>query len=114
MGVSHVTLKPGAWSSQRHWHSHEDEFVVMLAGEAVLVDDAGEQPMRPGDCASFPAGDRNGHHLQNRGDVDCMFIAISAGDADADSGEYSNIEMTFRPEGYFRKDGSAYPMTRLP
>ena len=75
-GVSHVTLKPGAWSSQRHWHEDEDEFVVMLAGEAVLVDDAGEHVMRAGDCAAFPKGDGNGHVLQNRSDADCVFVAV--------------------------------------
>lgn len=53
-GVSHVVLRPGAWSSQRHWHEGEDEFVAILSGEAVLVDDTGETVMRAGDCAAFP------------------------------------------------------------
>ena len=39
-GVNLVRLPPGAWSSQRHWHEDEDELVVMLAGEAVLVDNS--------------------------------------------------------------------------
>ena len=113
MGVSHVTLKPGAWSSQRHWHAIEDEFVVMLAGEAVLVEDDGETVMRPGDCATFAAGERNGHHLQNRTDRDCVFIAVSAGD-ETDHGEYPDIDMRFTPDGYERKDGTPYPTKRLP
>ncbi|RYY26621.1 MAG: cupin domain-containing protein [Sphingomonadales bacterium] len=114
MGVSHVTLKPGAWSSQRHWHRLEDEFVVMLSGEAVLIDDKGEHVMRAGDCASFPKGEEDGHHLENRNDVDCVFIAVSAGDKAADSGVYPDIDMVFDPNGYFHKDGTAYPATRLP
>ena len=114
MGVSHVTLKPGAWSSQRHWHRIEDEFVVMLSGEAVLVDDSGEQVMRPGDCASFPKGERNGHHLQNRSDADCVFIAVSAGDEARDSVEYPDIDLVFGPDGYAHKDGTPYPTRRLP
>jgi uncharacterized cupin superfamily protein len=113
MGVSHVTLNPGAWSSQRHWHAAEDEFVVMLVGEAVLIDDAGETVMRPGDCASFPKGDRNGHHLQNRSDVDCVFIAVSAGDKARDAGEYPDIDMVFEPAGYAHKDGTPYPTKGL-
>lgn len=113
MGVSHVTLKPGAWSSQRHWHLIEDEFVVMLAGEAVLIDDSGERVMRPGDCAAFAAGERNGHHLQNRSQADCVFIAVSAGDRAADRGEYPDIDMCFSPEGYARKDGTPYPAKRI-
>ena len=90
-GVSHVTLEPGAWSSQRHWHEGEDEFVVMLAGEAVLVDDNGEHPMRAGDVAVFPKGDGNGHVLQNRSDSDCVFIAV--GREDGSACHYPDIDM---------------------
>ena len=75
-GVSHVTLKPGAWSSQRHWHEGEDEFVVMLSGEAMLVDDSGQTILRAGDCASFPKNDGNGHCLINQSNQDCIFIAV--------------------------------------
>ena len=75
-GASHVTLKPGAWSAQRHWHEGEDEFVVIVSGEATLIDDSGEHPMRPGDCAAFPKGDGNGHALRNDGAQDCVFVAV--------------------------------------
>ena len=106
-GVSHVTLKPGAWSSQRHWHEGEDEFVVILSGEAVLVDDAGEHPMLPGDCASFPKGEANGHVLQNRSDTDCVFIAVGReGDSDC---HYPDIDLhVFGGKGFRRRDGSAF------
>ena len=75
-GVTHVCLEPGAWSSQRHWHPEGDEFVVMLEGAAVLVDDDGEHPMAAGDCAAFPKNDGNGHCLINRSDAPCSFIVI--------------------------------------
>ena len=75
-GVSHVTLEPGGVSSQRHWHEGEDEFVVMLAGEAVLIENDGETVLRAGDCAAFPKGVANGHHLVNRAAAPCVFIAI--------------------------------------
>lgn len=111
LGVSHVTLKPGAWSSQRHWHIGEDEFVVILSGEAVLVDDDGEQVVRAGDCLAFPANDGNGHHLQNRGEGDCVFVAMSAGPELG--GDYSDIDMRFTADDrYVRNDGSFYPATR--
>ncbi|VXC90971.1 cupin domain-containing protein [Sphingomonas sp. AX6] len=106
-GVSHVTLKPGAWSSHRHWHEGEDEFVVMLAGEAVLVDDQGEHPMRPGDCATFPKGDGNGHMLQNRSDADCVFIAV--GRSSASECHYPDIDMHLTPgRGFHRKDDTDF------
>lgn len=114
MGASHVTLLPGAFSSQRHWHRGQDELVVMLAGEAVLIDDAGETPVGPGDVLAFPAGEPNGHHLHNRSAKPCIFVAISAGAREADSGEYSDIDMVFDAEGYARKDGTRYPTQRVP
>jgi uncharacterized cupin superfamily protein len=113
MGASHVVLKPGAWSSQRHWHAEEDELVVMIAGEAVLIEDGGETVLRAGDVAAFPKGVRDGHHMQNRSDADCVFVAISAGPAD-DWGEYPDIDLRFRGDDYEHKDGTPYPTERLP
>ena len=111
MGASHVVLKPGGWSSQRHWHRIQDELVVMLAGEAVLIEDGGETVLRAGDVVAFPRGVENGHHLVNRGAEDCAFVAISAGEG-ADSGEYPDIDMKFEENGYFRKDGTPYDTVR--
>ena len=107
-GVSHVVLKPGAWSSQRHWHDGEDEFLVMLEGEAVLIEDDGRTILRPGDCAAWPKGGTNGHHLINRSDEPCSFVAISAGKRTA--GGYSDIDMLFTDDGRFtHRDGTEYP-----
>jgi uncharacterized cupin superfamily protein len=106
-GYSHVTLKPGAWSAQRHWHEGEDEFVVMLSGEAVLIDDSGETPMRAGDIAAFPKNDGNGHVLVNRSDADCVFIAV--GKPSDTACHYPDIDMHLFPgKGFARKDGSGF------
>ena len=107
-GASHVVLQSGAWSSQRHWHEGEDELVVILAGEAVLVDDTGETVMRAGDIAAFPKNDGNGHVLQNRSDAPCTFVAIGR---PADSAcHYPDIDMhLFAGAGrQTRKDGSDF------
>jgi len=110
-GVSRVVLEPGAWSSQRHWHAGEDEFLVLLSGEGVLVDDDGEHVLRPGDCAAFPMNERNGHHLQNRGDEDCVFVVVGAGTDKG--GDYPDIDMAFTPQGtYVHKDGRPYDARR--
>lgn len=106
LGATHVVLKPGAWSSHRHWHDSEDEFLVMLGGEAVLIEDEGETILRAGDMAAWPAGVRNGHHLVNRSDADCSFVCLSAGPPG--TGGYSDIDMIFTEEGFFRRDGSAF------
>ena len=107
MGASQVVLKPGAWSSQRHWHRGEDELLVMLAGEAVLVEDAGRTVLRPGDVCAWPADVDNGHHLINESDADCVFIAISAGPDGG--GSYPDIDMVWDDQGTYRhKDGTPY------
>ena len=106
-GISHVVLKPGAWSSQRHWHNGEDEFLVMLEGEAVLAEDDGETVLKKGDCAAWPKGSTNGHHLRNESEMDCVFIVVGGG-ANLGGG-YSDIDMMFTSEGrYVHKDGSPY------
>lgn len=94
-GVSHVVLRPGAWSSQRHWHDGEDEFLVMVAGEATLVEDDGPVILQVGDCAAFPKGIRNGHHLRNDGESDCAFVVMGGGERTG--GGYSDIDMPFVP-----------------
>ena len=109
MGASHVVLKPGAWSSQRHWHAGVDELLVMISGEAVLVENDGETMLRAGDVAAWPKGAENGHCLQNRSGADCSFVAISAGDAANDAGDYPDIDMKFQPGAFTRKDGTPYP-----
>jgi uncharacterized cupin superfamily protein len=112
MGASHVVLKPGAWSSQRHWHDHEDELVIMLSGEAVLVEDEGRTLLKSGDICAWAMAVTNGHHLINESDADCSFVAISAGNKDG-TGAYSDIDMTFDDKGYYRRDGTPYPAQRM-
>jgi uncharacterized cupin superfamily protein len=110
-GASHVVLKPGAWSSQRHWHFGEDEFLVMLSGEAVLVEDEGRTVLRPGDCAAWPKGVANGHHLINESGEDCAFVVVGGGVNTG--GGYSDIDMMWTADdGYVHKDGTPYASTR--
>lgn len=109
IGVSHVVLEPGAWSSQRHWHEGIDEFVVILEGEAVLVEDGGETVMRAGDCAAFPKDVANGHHLVNRSDQPCTFLAIDNRRGEGDC-HYPDIDLRWDTSNgrYTRKDGTPY------
>jgi uncharacterized cupin superfamily protein len=105
--VNMLRLPKGQWSSQRHWHHHNDEFVMVLEGEVVLVTDAGEEVLRAGDSAGFKAGDPDGHHFQNRSDADAVLLEIGSSFPD-DVAEYSDIDMRALPEGYVRKDGTPY------
>ncbi|QYK42884.1 MAG: cupin domain-containing protein [Paracoccaceae bacterium] len=91
-GVNLVTLEPGALSSLRHWHLHEDEFVMVTEGECILVEDAGETVMRPGDCAAFPANTPDGHQFQNRSDRVARFLVIGTR-APQEVATYSDIDL---------------------
>jgi uncharacterized cupin superfamily protein len=107
-GVSHVTLKPGAWSSQRHWHEGEDEFLIMLEGEGILIDDQGRTPLHPGDCVAFPKGDGNAHHVVNESSDDILFIAV--GRPGTSACHYPDIDMHLFAgvDRQRRKDGSDF------
>ena len=96
-GVNLLTLEPGGWSAQRHWHTAEDEFVWVVEGEVVLVTDEGEQILRAGDCAGFKAGVANGHHLINRTDRPVRLLEIGTRTEDGVDGvDYSDIDMVIR------------------
>jgi uncharacterized cupin superfamily protein len=109
-GVNLVRLEPGAWSSQRHWHVAEDEFIYILSGEVTLVTNAGAEILRAGDCAGFKAGDEDGHHLQNRSNADVTFLEM--GTRISGGGVYfSDIDLTVPPsvKRYCHHDGTPYP-----
>ena len=110
-GVNLLRLPPGCWSSQRHWHSAEDEFVYVLEGEVVLVTDSGEEVLQSGDCAGFKAGLKDGHHLQNRSSQDAVVIEVGSRRIAEDEGEYPDIDLRFLKgdAGYAHRDGTPYP-----
>jgi uncharacterized cupin superfamily protein len=109
-GVNLCRLPPGAWSSQRHWHTHADELIAVVEGEATLVTDDGEEILRPGDCAGFKAGDPNGHCFQNRTGADVVLPEIGTR-APKDAARYSDVDMITLPgrPGYAHRDGTPYP-----
>ena len=110
-GVNLLRLAPGVWSSQRHWHSAEDEFVLIVEGEVVLVTDAGEEILRVGDCAGFKAGVKDGHHLQNRSARDALVLEVGSRRIAEDEGEYPDIDLRALKgrAGYVHRDGTPYP-----
>lgn len=108
-GVNLMTLAPGAWSSQRHWHSHEDEFIVVLKGEVKLVEDGGEMILRAGDCATFPKNSSNGHHIINESSTTATLIEVGSRHINDDV-TYSDIDMLFSSaeDQFVHKDGTPY------
>lgn len=110
-GVQLLTLESGVWSSQRHWHSHEDELVYVLEGHPTLVTDEGETVLEPGDIAGFPAGSRNGHHLVNQRDAPARLLVVGSRKPEDDA-FYSDIDMQIlkRAQGgtYTTRSGAPY------
>src|SRR5690606_1561952 len=115
-GVNLLRLKPGIWSSQRHWHLKQDEFVYVLEGEVVLVTDDGEEILSAGDCAGFQAGEANGHHFQNRGTADALLLEVGTR-IEGDGANYPGIDLVHPPHGqpamYTHTDGQPYPDIKL-
>jgi uncharacterized cupin superfamily protein len=109
-GVNLMRLPPGQWSSQRHWHTAEDEFVWVVEGEVVLVEDDGETVLRAGDCAGFKAGVPNGHHIQNRSDREAVLLEMGSRRPDVDGCDYPDIDLVLRDgeEIYRHRDGTPY------
>jgi uncharacterized cupin superfamily protein len=110
-GVNLLHLPPGAWSSQRHWHTSSDEFVYVLSGEVTLVTNSGEEILRAGDAAGFSADDSDGHCLQNRSGTDATVLEIGTR-VPGDTAHYSDIDMIApaggQPAPYTRRDGTPY------
>jgi len=112
-GVNLLRLPAGGWSSQRHWHSAEDEFVWVVEGEVVLVEEDGETVLVAGDCAGFKAGVANGHKIENRSDREAVLLEVGSRRPADDACDYPDIDMIL-PKGadrYFHRDGTPYPKT---
>ncbi|MGE0829456.1 MAG: cupin domain-containing protein [Hyphomonadaceae bacterium] len=106
-GVNLVTLPAGEWSSQRHWHSHEEEFIYVISGELTLITDAGEETFRAGECAAFPKGLADGHHMINKGTMEAVYLEVGSRDA-ADVISYPDIDLHYASKRYLHKDGTPY------
>lgn len=109
-GVNLIEIPPGTWSSQRHWHSEEDEFVFVVSGELILVSDHGEEVLRAGDCATFQKNSPVGHHLINRSGAAATCLEVG-GRSPTDTCAYPDIDLIFdgRSETYTHRDGTPYP-----
>ena len=97
-GVNLLTLPPGAWSSQRHWHAEEDEFVYILSGEVVLRSDAGEEILRAGD------------HLMNKSGAAAVLLEVGTR-AQTEFVRYPDLDLIIDSKvgAFTHRDGTPYP-----
>jgi len=114
-GAAVEILQPGGRSSDRHWHTDQDEFLYLISGEAVLVEDEGEHTMYPGDSACWKAGNPDGHMLVNRSDAPCSFVVVGTR-TPRDTVHYSDIDrITYHENGQYRvtrRDGTPIEPTK--
>lgn len=112
LGIRLQRLEPGAWSAQRHWHENQDEFVYMLAGEAVLIEEDGETVLRPGNAVGFKAGVSNGHHLVNRTKQPATYLVVNSLSV-AEKHHYPDVDLVYKRDAFsskfIHKEGSPYP-----
>ena len=111
-GVNLTRLKPGAASSQRHWHENEDELIFVLEGEIVLVEDAGDTLLRPGDAAGFKAGVANGHQLVNKSAREALYLEVGTR-APTERAHYPDVDLAGEKDArgfhFTKKSGAPYP-----
>ncbi len=112
-GANLLTLAPGAWSSQRHYHTAEDEFVYIVSGHPTFIDDHGRQTLKPGACTAHPAGDGNAHHMINETDTDVVYLVVGSRTPERDSGVYPDVDLAIPANGtpnrvYVNKKGEPY------
>jgi uncharacterized cupin superfamily protein len=110
-GVNLTTLRPGAASALRHWHEKEDEFVFIVAGEVVLLEDSGETILKAGEAAGFKAGVANGHQLINRSSHDVVYLEIGTR-INNEVAHYPDVDLALKNENgkflFTRKSGQPY------
>jgi uncharacterized cupin superfamily protein len=110
-GVNLTTLPPGAQSALRHWHALQDEFVYVVSGELVLITEAGEQILKAGMTAGFPAGRPDAHHLVNRSATEATYLEVgdrTFGDAVTYPDDDIEARMKDGRWSFTRKDGTLY------
>lgn len=108
LGINLLQLEPGAWSSQRHWHTLAEEFVYVVSGEVILVTSAGEETLRAGDCAGFQAGEEGAHHLQNRSGNIAIVLEVGPAALKDDESFYPGLDLKTAGSGYLHLDGTPY------
>jgi uncharacterized cupin superfamily protein len=75
LGVSLYVLAPGEPIGMYHWEADQEDFLV-LSGEALLLVEGEERPLRRWDFVHCPAGTK--HIIVGAGDAQCVVLAVGA------------------------------------
>ena len=102
-GVNRVELDPGVWSTVRHWHTHEDEFILVVEGQLTLVTDSGSTDLEVGDCAGFKAGHKDAHRLENRSDKLAVYLEVGSRRTEVDEVYYPDDDLKLCRDDFGRR-----------
>ena len=90
----------------------EDEFIYVLEGEIMLIEDGSTTVLQRGDAAGFKAGVANGHHLVNKSQRDALYLEVGTR-AKRERAHYPDVDLIYdRDESgvrFSRRSGEAYP-----
>jgi uncharacterized cupin superfamily protein len=87
IGASMYELAPGQKAFPYHWHQVQEEWLIVLRGEATLRDPTGERTLGPGDCVCFKRGAEGAHQIRNDTAEPVRLLMLSS-DAEAEVVEY--------------------------
>ena len=95
LGVSLFVLAPGELMGMYHWDADQEDFLV-LSGEALLIIEGQERPLRQWDFVHCPAETK--HIIVGAGDAPCAVLAVGAREhqAGAEWGGYTVDETALR------------------
>lgn len=67
LGATIYEMPPGQALCPYHYEYPEEEWVIVLEGNATLRHPGGEDQLEPGDVVCFPTGPEGAHQLKNTG-----------------------------------------------
>lgn len=77
LGCSFYEVQPGCAAFPFHWHSANEEAIIILSGEGTLRLGEESIPVHAGDYLALPAGTKTPHQLRNTGSDPLRYYCIS-------------------------------------
>lgn len=89
LGASLYEVSPGQATFPYHWHSANEELLIVLAGTPSLRSPSGWRELAEGEVVALPVGESGAHQVLNRSEEPVRFLVVS---------EMNAPEMSFYPD----------------
>jgi uncharacterized cupin superfamily protein len=77
LGASLYELPPDQATFPYHWHSANEELLIVLRGTPALRTPEGWHELAEGEVVAFPTGERGAHQIANRTQEPVRFLVVS-------------------------------------